>query len=91
MNVYPIRGQTLTVAGGGERVTTINAPSPSPSPTSTPIMYILPRPHSNTTILGETRQIGDRTAEPDPKTTEEILSRAKEWAPELLGMASLRP
>jgi len=34
--------------------------------------------------LGGTKQIGDWTAEPDLQTTEEILCRAKEWAPELL-------
>jgi len=83
-NIYPVRGQTVTVAGEANHITTIDALSANPTPTSTPIMYILPRPHSNTTILGGTKQIGDWTAEPDPQTTVEILGRAKEWAPELL-------
>ncbi len=83
-NIYPIRGQTVTVAGEANGITTIDALPANPTTTSTPIMYILPRPHSNTTILGGTKQVGDWTAEPDPKTTEEILRRAKEWAPELL-------
>lgn len=82
--VYPIRGQTITVAGEANQITTIAAYPSKLTPTSTPIMYILPRPHSNTTILGGTKQIGDWTATPDPETTAEILSRAKEWAPELL-------
>lgn len=84
LNIYPVRGQTVIVRGEAHGITTIDAPSPNPSLSSTPIMYIMPRAHSNTTVLGGTKQIGDWTAEPDPKTTEEILRRAKEWAPELL-------
>jgi D-amino-acid oxidase len=84
INVYPVRGQTVTVKGEAKQITTIDALPSNPTPTSTPIMYILPRPHSNTTILGGTKQIGDWTAEPDPQITEEILRRAQEWAPELL-------
>jgi glycine/D-amino acid oxidase-like deaminating enzyme len=83
-NIYPVRGQTVTVAGEANQITTIDALSANSTPASTPIMYILPRPHSNTTILGGTKQIGDWAAEPDHQTTEEILRRAKEWAPELL-------
>ncbi|KAE9366356.1 nucleotide-binding domain-containing protein [Stipitochalara longipes BDJ] len=83
-NIYPVRGQTVTVKGEAHGITTIDAPSSDPASTRTSIMYVLPRPHSNTTILGGTKQVGDWTAEPDPKTTEEILRRAKEWAPELL-------
>lgn len=83
-NIYPVRGQTVTVAGEANQITTIDALPANPTPTSTPIMYILPRPYSNTTILGGTKQMGDWTAEPDPQTTEEILRRAKKWAPELL-------
>lgn len=83
-DMYPVRGQTLTVRGEASQITTLDGFLPDPTPSSTPIMYILPRPHSNTTILGGTKQIGDWNAEPDPQTTEEILRRAKEWAPELL-------
>jgi D-amino-acid oxidase len=83
-SVYPIRGQTVTVAGEANQITTIAAYPPNPTPNSTPIMYILPRPHSKTTILGGTKQTNDWTATPDAQTTAEILSRAKEWAPELL-------
>jgi hypothetical protein len=82
--VYPIRGQTVTVAGEASQITMIDAFPPDPTPSSTSSMYILPRPHSNTTILGGTKQIGDWNAESDPQTTQEILHRAKEWVPELL-------
>jgi D-amino-acid oxidase len=83
-NIYPVRGQTVTVAGEANQITTIDALPPNSTSSSTPIMYILPRPHSNTTILGGTKQQGDWNGDPDPQTTEEILRRAKEWAPELL-------
>jgi D-amino-acid oxidase len=82
--IYPIRGQTITVAGEASQITTVGGFPSNPTPSSTPIMYILPRPHSNTTILGGTKGVGDWNAEPDPQTTEEILRRAKDWAPELL-------
>jgi D-amino-acid oxidase len=82
--LYPIRGQTVTVAGEASQITTIDAFPSDPAPSSTPIMYILPRPHSNTTVLGGTKQIGDWNAKPDLQTTDDILRRAKEWAPELL-------
>ncbi|OCK80214.1 nucleotide-binding domain-containing protein, partial [Lepidopterella palustris CBS 459.81] len=82
-DMYPVRGQTVTVAGEAKQITTIEAYA-SEDKSGTPIMYILPRPHSNTTVLGGTKEAGNWSAEPDPKTTEEILRRAKEWAPELL-------
>jgi D-amino-acid oxidase len=83
-NMYPVRGQTITVRGEANQITTFTGLPSDPTPYSTPITYILPRPHSNTTILGGTKQVGDWNAEADPQTTEEILRRAKEWAPELL-------
>lgn len=81
--IYPASGQTVTVAGEAKQITTIEATF-SPDGSGTPIMYVLPRPHSNTTILGGTKDVGNWSEEPDPKITEEILRRAKEWAPELL-------
>ena len=83
-NVYPARGQTVTVAGEASQITTVEAYASENTSSGTPIMYILPRPHSNTTILGGTKEVGNWSAEPDDGTTEEILQRAKEWAPELL-------
>jgi D-amino-acid oxidase len=84
--IYPVRGQTVTVKGEANQITTIEAYS-NPDGSGTPIMYVLPRPHSNTTILGGTKDVGDWSAEPNPSTTEEILRRAKQWAPELLNEA----
>ncbi|KAF2109659.1 hypothetical protein BDV96DRAFT_502229 [Lophiotrema nucula] len=82
-NIYPTRGQTVTVAGQAKQITTIEADS-SHHGTATPIMYILPRPDSNLTILGGTKDVGNWSQDPDPEVTWEILRRAKQWAPELL-------
>ncbi|KAF1967372.1 nucleotide-binding domain-containing protein [Bimuria novae-zelandiae CBS 107.79] len=86
--VYPIRGHTITVAGEAKQITTIDAPSSAEpsltSSTSTPIMYILPRPHSGTSILGGTKEADNWDPSPSADITAEILKRAKEWAPELL-------
>jgi D-amino-acid oxidase len=84
-SVYPIRGQTITVLGRANKISCIDAaPTNHPGPESPNIIYILPRPHSNTTILGGTKQAHSWIAEPNPQTTREILEAAKEWAPELL-------
>lgn len=74
-NVYPIRGHTVTVSGEAKQITTIEAPSNhvSGDGTNTPIMYILPRPHSNTTILGGTKDLDNWDATPSPSTTDKIL------------------
>ncbi|KAF1816807.1 FAD dependent oxidoreductase [Eremomyces bilateralis CBS 781.70] len=83
-NMFPIRGQTVLVAGEATQLTTLES-FEIDSPTSkTSVMYIIPRPRSNTTVLGGTKQEGDWNGEPDPATTKEILRRAKRWAPELL-------
>ncbi|KAF2658957.1 nucleotide-binding domain-containing protein [Lophiostoma macrostomum CBS 122681] len=86
--INPVRGHTVTVIGEAKQITTIEAPSSadpsSNSSESTPIMYILPRPHCNTTILGGTKDVDNWDPSPSPATTAEILRRAKEWAPELL-------
>lgn len=80
-NVFPVRGQTVIVAGSAKRITTV---SYAPKDGDERITYILPRPNTNTTILGGTKQSGDWTAEVNPNDTEEILQRAKTFAPELL-------
>ncbi|QDS74927.1 hypothetical protein FKW77_004292 [Venturia effusa] len=85
--VYPIRGQTVTVKGLAKGITTIDAAPPSSlskEQGAPGIIYILPRPHSNTTILGGTKQAHADDANPSAQTTKEILEAAKEWAPELL-------
>lgn len=99
-NVYPIRGQTVTVRGLAKGITTIDAPpppSPLPSPSSPSLskeqkqdqeapglLYILPRPHSTTTILGGTKQSHSSNELPNAQTSLQILEAAKQWAPELL-------
>jgi len=83
-SMYPVRGQTITVKGEAKKITTIDASPANPTPTSTNITYILPRPHSGTTVLGGTKEANNWEAEPNEKTTAEILEGAKEWAPELL-------
>jgi D-amino-acid oxidase len=80
-NVFPVRGQTVTVAGSAKRITTV---SHDPKDGNERITYILPRPNTNTTILGGTKQTGDWTAEVNPKDTEGILQRAETFVPELL-------
>ena len=83
-NIFPVRGQTVTVKGEAKNITTVDATPDNPSPESPNITYVLPRPHSNTTILGGTKQVGIWNGDVNPKTTKEILERAKDFAPELL-------
>lgn len=84
--MFPIRGQTVTVKGEAKGITTIHFATPTTKfgPSDPTTVYVLPRPHSGTTILGGTKQKGDWNAEPDPETARKILENAKEWAPELL-------
>lgn len=82
--VYPASGQTVTVKGEARRITTVDAFPDGNSPESPTITYILPRPHSDTTIIGGTRRADDWNTIPNEKTTKEILERAKAFAPELL-------
>jgi D-amino-acid oxidase len=86
-NIFPVRGQTITVRGEAKGITTVDASPENPTPESPNITYILPRPHSGTTVLGGTKQVGNWSGEPNPQTTREILERAKEFAPELLNEA----
>jgi D-amino-acid oxidase len=83
-SIYPIRGQTITVKGEAKQITTVDASPANPTPVSPNITYVLPRPHSGTTVLGGTKQANDWEAEPNKRTTKEILDGAKVWAPELL-------
>ncbi len=83
-NIFPVRGQTITVRGEAKGITTVDASTDDLARESPNITYILPRPHSGTTVLGGTKQVGSWNSEPNPQTTKEILERAKEFAPELL-------
>jgi D-amino-acid oxidase len=82
--MFPIRGHTVTVRGEANAITTINF-KPQAENTSDPVItYILPRPNSNTTVIGGTKQKGKWDEEPDQETTNTILKGAKPFAPELL-------
>jgi glycine/D-amino acid oxidase-like deaminating enzyme len=83
-SVFPVRGQTITVKGEARGITTVDASPDNPTPESPNITYILPRPHSGTTILGGTKQVGNWSGEANEQTTKEILDRARQFAPELL-------
>lgn len=77
----------MTVKGLAKGITTIDTAPPSTlskEKGAPGIIYILPRPHSSTTILGGTKQAHSYDALPNPQTTAEILEAAKQWAPELL-------
>jgi len=82
--MFPIRGQTITVSGEADQITTINFEPDLQKPSESVITYILPRPHSNTTVIGGTKQVGDWNPEPDQETIRELLARAKPFATELL-------
>lgn len=84
-NIYPVRGQTIIVKGLAKGITTIDAAPPSSLGQDAPgIIYILPRPHSNTTVIGGTKQKHSWNGIPNSQTTKEILEAAREWTPELL-------
>jgi D-amino-acid oxidase len=74
--MYPIRGQTVLVKG--ESHATITRVGEGYR------AYCIPRPGSNTTILGGTKDIGAWEETPDPKVTEQILKHNSWHCPELL-------
>jgi glycine/D-amino acid oxidase-like deaminating enzyme len=84
-NVYPIRGLTVLVEGSALKCTTVQYGAAENDPSNIGITYILPRPRSNTTVIGGTKQSGSWKAEAHPGEADEILKRAKEFAPELVG------
>ncbi|KAH9907481.1 hypothetical protein F4778DRAFT_542831 [Xylariomycetidae sp. FL2044] len=78
-DVYPIRGQTVTVAGQSNSITTMFYPEANAS--------IAPRLGYGVSILGSTYQEGDENPHPDPAITRRITERCKSLAPELLNEA----
>ncbi|KAJ9667096.1 hypothetical protein H2201_002931 [Coniosporium apollinis] len=81
--VFPIRGQTVLVKGLAPQMRSFEDANPVP-PSGSSISYIIPRPGTNTTILGGTKVAGDWRAEPDEGITRDILKRCRGMAPELL-------
>jgi D-amino-acid oxidase len=84
INMYPVRGQTVAVAGLAKRITTVDDSPTVANPSNPNITYILPRPHTNYTLLGGTKQANNWNSEPTEEDTKSILERAKQYAPELL-------
>ena len=84
--MYPIRGQTVTVKGEAKGITTLSPATPASGfgPSEPTVLYILPRPHSGTSVIGGTKQAGNWNLTPDPITTAQMLENAKQFAPELL-------
>ncbi|EON64356.1 hypothetical protein W97_03587 [Coniosporium apollinis CBS 100218] len=82
-NVFPIRGQTVLVKGLAPQMRSFEDANPAP-PARASISYIIPRPGTNTTILGGTKVAGDWRAESDEEITKDILKRCRGMAPELL-------
>lgn len=75
-DVYPIRGQTVTVRGEAKHITTMFYPDANAS--------ITPRVGSGVSVLGSTYQVGNWDRNPDPEVTRTILDRCKALGPELL-------
>jgi hypothetical protein len=75
-NVYPVRGQTVTVKGEAKHITTMFYPDENAS--------VTPRIGSGISVLGSTYQEGNWDTEPDDQVTQRILERCKPMAPELL-------
>ncbi|KAJ9618342.1 hypothetical protein H2204_013073 [Knufia peltigerae] len=75
-DVYPIRGQTVTVRGEAKNITTMFYPGANAS--------ITPRVGSGVSVLGSTYQAGNWDRNPDPQVTRTILERCKALGPELL-------
>ncbi|KAF2112641.1 FAD dependent oxidoreductase [Lophiotrema nucula] len=74
-SVYPIRGQTVTVRVNPQPPREITMMKPAdPSDQGA---YIVPRPGTDTFILGGTWDPHDWSSEPDPEVTEGIIERCK--------------
>ncbi|CZT14890.1 uncharacterized protein RCC_12004 [Ramularia collo-cygni] len=80
-NLYPVRGQTVLVKGEAKATRTrYHGGKIGEGSTS----YCIVRPGSGTTILGGTKEKGNWSPSPDPKSTETILQRCSWMVPELL-------
>ncbi|KAF2803567.1 FAD dependent oxidoreductase [Mytilinidion resinicola] len=94
--VHPIRGQTLLAKISGVDSPAQKSENPVFSPSlsvpaihtredvATPsVTYIIPRPGTDTWVLGGTKEVGNWSAEADAGTTEGILKRCCELWPAL--------
>lgn len=74
--LYPIRGQTILVKGEATGLETYMSPPGDDMP---PILYVIARPSSGTTILGGCKGVGDWNAEVDDDLTKKILAGVKKY------------
>lgn len=80
--LHPIRGQTVLVQGELQEIRTLQSYHPDTKTTS--ISYAIPRPGSNTTVLGGCNIKDDWSTDVDKEMTTSILSRARKLVPELM-------
>jgi D-amino-acid oxidase len=78
-DMYPIWGQTCLVSGLAPGIITKEDLS---DPSHPVITYIIPRPGTNSSVLGGTKYAHQSTAEPDPGIRADILSRCRKLWPE---------
>ncbi|EXJ81857.1 hypothetical protein A1O1_07922 [Capronia coronata CBS 617.96] len=76
LNVYPIRGQTVTVRGEAKHITTMFYPDANAS--------ITPRAGAGVSLLGSSYEEDNWDPKPDEQTIRKIMERCKPLAPELL-------
>jgi glycine/D-amino acid oxidase-like deaminating enzyme len=83
-HMYPIRGQTILVrmhpSPSSASVSIILHEGPSISPLAT---YIVPRPGTDTFVLGGTKTADDWSSEPDPEISAGIIERCRNVWPDL--------
>jgi len=73
--LFPIRGQTVLVKGEARIARTYTDFSDD----SEELLYVIPRPGSNTTILGGCKQVDNLNVEIDEELSQRILERVKEF------------
>lgn len=73
--LYPIRGQTLLVRGEARMARTYTGFSGE----TEELLYVIPRPGSETTILGGCKQVGNWSTEVDGSLSRRILERVSEY------------
>ena len=80
-NMYPIKGQTVLVKGEAKAIRTRQGKRANGEKY---IAYCIPRPGSGTTILGGSKEEGNRNGDVDGSITKCILSDCRILAPELM-------
>jgi glycine/D-amino acid oxidase-like deaminating enzyme len=73
--MFPIRGQTVLVKGEASLARTFTDFGSNPEE----LLYVIPRPGSNTTILGGCKQVGNWDEKIDEGLNKRMLGRVKEF------------